>query len=207
MMTRAPVETVPAMFHVSLSALSAGTSSLQLLIDLEPVHTGTQDQNLGLNNLAYHLCFLSSCSFWWCFTWACVLRNLRSKIYLQQTFQTQLFDFVLSERLEMYWAAVFWVPSLYGYSDLSRAGDLEMQDLLYSFWKHVWNCCTACQNSCVLWEWSHVPHRFLKVLVCNIVLLLVPTLEVAHYSDCRTAGCAVAELMKQLSWISSSNRG
>lgn len=48
----------------------------------------------------------------------------------------------------------------------------------------------AKENTCVLRELSDVPHRFFQVLVCNIVLLLVPTIEVDHYSDGRTAGCA-----------------
>lgn len=45
-MARAPVETVPATFPCLLSTLVL--PSLQLLTDLEQVHTGTQDQNLGL---------------------------------------------------------------------------------------------------------------------------------------------------------------
>lgn len=49
-----------------MSALYSGISNLQLLIDLEPGHTGTQDQNLGLNGLIIcvpYLCLVPADAF------------------------------------------------------------------------------------------------------------------------------------------------
>lgn len=53
------------------------------------------------------------------------------------------------------------MPTLYGYSGLSRAGDLGIQDLLYFFESGSDIAALLAKGSApVLWEWGGVAHRF-----------------------------------------------
>lgn len=119
--------------HISLSALCSGTSRLQLLLHLQPTsgrYLGTKS-GMGWPVICVALSLLSS---WWCFPWTCVLLNLKSKIHSYgRLSELNFLTFVHNGRFEVYWASVLWMPTLYGYSGLSRAGDLGIQDLLYFF--------------------------------------------------------------------------
>lgn len=81
------------------------------------------------------------------------------------------------------------MPSLYGYSGLFRAGDPEIgKSALFSLKECLKLHCLPRKYLCALGR-SDLPHRFSKVLVCNIILFLVSTFEIACCSDGRTAGC------------------